>query len=74
MQQATMTERSSASNPTVEHPWAKTKEEVTSFYNVDEATGLTEERVREGLQRYGHNGTKLSLHLPPTHSLTLVDF
>jgi magnesium-transporting ATPase (P-type) len=56
-----MTERSSASKLTVEHPWAKTKEEVTSLFNVDEAIGLTEERVREDLQRYGHNGTAFPL-------------
>ena len=56
MHRTTVTRRSSNPKSIIDHPWTKTIEEVTSFYNVDEEVGLSEERVREDLERYGPNG------------------
>ncbi|CAF1627422.1 unnamed protein product, partial [Adineta ricciae] len=39
----------------IEYPWAKTKEDVAAFYTVDEAKGLSDERVKRDLERYGPN-------------------
>ncbi len=41
---------------TLDAPWTKTKEEIANFYKVEETKGLTEERVRQDLERYGPNG------------------
>jgi hypothetical protein len=40
----------------IDYPWTKTKEDVAAFYNVEEAKGLSEERVKRDLERYGPNG------------------
>ena len=53
------THRASISKLHMEYPWTKTKEEIANFYDVDEAQGLTEERVRKDLERYGPNGKKI---------------
>ena len=45
----------------------KTKQEITSFYDVDETQGLTEERVRKDLERYGPNGKKISIFIQMNH-------
>ncbi|CAF1543866.1 unnamed protein product, partial [Adineta ricciae] len=45
----------SISNQVIEYPWAKTKEDVAAFYTVDEAKGLSDERVKRDLERYGPN-------------------
>lgn len=46
------------SNPLVviDYPWTKTKEDVAAFYTVDEMKGLSDERVKRDLERYGPNG------------------
>ena len=48
--------RSSVSVAVIDYPWAKTKEDVSAFYNVEESKGLSEERVKRDLERYGPNG------------------
>jgi hypothetical protein len=40
----------------IDYPWTKTKEDVAAFYNVEETKGLSEERVKRDLERYGPNG------------------
>jgi hypothetical protein len=40
----------------IDYPWTKTKEDVAAFYNVEESKGLSEERVKRDLERYGPNG------------------
>jgi magnesium-transporting ATPase (P-type) len=59
------THRSSVSVPNIilDKPWTKSKEEVANYYKVDEANGLTEERVRQDLERYGPNGKKTPFKL-----------
>ena len=40
----------------------KSVEEVLDFFNVDEATGYTDDQVKTGIEKYGPNGkTFLSL-------------
>ncbi len=48
--------RSSTPKLSLDYPWTKTTEDIISFYDVDESKGLTEERVRKDLERYGPNG------------------
>ncbi len=48
--------RSSSSMIIIDYPWTKTKEDVAAFYNVEETKGLSEERVKRDLERYGPNG------------------
>ena len=48
--------RSSNSKTVIDYPWTKTIEDVTKQYDVNEEVGLSEERVREDLARYGPNG------------------
>lgn len=48
--------RSSSSMVIIDYPWTKTKEDVAAFYNVEETKGLSEERVKRDLERYGPNG------------------
>ncbi len=40
----------------IDYPWTKTKEDVAAFYTVEEAKGLSEERIKRDLERYGPNG------------------
>jgi magnesium-transporting ATPase (P-type) len=47
--------RSSSSMVIIDYPWTKTKEDVAAFYNVEESKGLSEERVKRDLERYGPN-------------------
>lgn len=56
MHRTNTTDRSSTSKSVLEYPWTKTKEDIASFYKVDEAKGLSEERAREDLEKYGPNG------------------
>lgn len=56
MHRTDTTDGSSNSKLILDSPWTKTKEDIASFYKVDEAKGLTEERVRQDLERYGPNG------------------
>jgi hypothetical protein len=51
-----MTHRVSIPKLVLDYPWTKTKDDIASFYNVDETEGLSEERVRQDLERYGPNG------------------
>ncbi|UJR09377.1 hypothetical protein I4U23_013620 [Adineta vaga] len=55
MHRPSMAHRSSVSMIVIDYPWTKTKEDVASFYNVEEAKGLSEERVKRDLERYGPN-------------------
>ncbi len=48
--------RASSSMVVIDYPWTKTKEDVAAFYNVEETKGLSEERVKRDLERYGPNG------------------
>jgi len=56
MHRTNTTQRSSAPTSVLENPWTKTKEEIATYYKVDETKGLSEERVRQDLERYGPNG------------------
>ncbi len=56
MHRTNTTQGSSAPKSVLENPWTKTKEEIATFYKVDETKGLSEERVRQDLERYGPNG------------------
>lgn len=56
MRQSSVTNRSSDSKLTLEAPWTRTTEYIASFYKVDEDKGLSEERVRQDLEKYGPNG------------------
>ncbi len=60
MHRTKATRRSSVSKLVLEYPWTKTKEDVASYYTVDESNGLTEERVRQDLERYGPNGNEIN--------------
>ncbi|CAF4115864.1 unnamed protein product, partial [Adineta steineri] len=55
MHQSSVTRRPSTSKLVLEHPWAKTREDISTYYSVDETTGLSEERVRQDLEKYGPN-------------------
>lgn len=57
MHRSGMSRRVSTSLAVIDYPWAKTKEDVAAFYTVDETKGLSEERVKRDLERYGPNGT-----------------
>lgn len=63
MHRPSATHRSSISNIAIDYPWTKTKEDVAAFYNVEETKGLSEERVKRDLERYGPNGNKNRLNL-----------
>lgn len=54
--------RSSVSMVVIDYPWTKTKEDVAAFYNVEETKGLSEERVKRDLERYGPNGKTYTIH------------
>ena len=56
MHRSNVTRRMSNTLLVIEYPWAKTKEDVAAFYTVDEAKGLSDERVKRDLERYGPNG------------------
>ncbi len=56
MHRSNVTRRSSTSTLIIDYPWTKMKEDVAAFYNVEETKGLTEERVKRDLERYGPNG------------------
>jgi len=56
MHRPSMGHRSSISMIVIDYPWTKTKEDVAAFYNVEESKGLSEERVKRDLERYGPNG------------------
>ena len=56
MHRPSVVRRSSNATIVIDYPWTKTKEDTASFYKVDEAKGLSEERVRQDLERYGPNG------------------
>ncbi|CAF1095116.1 unnamed protein product [Adineta ricciae] len=55
MHRPSMAHRSSVSMIVIDYPWTKTKEDVAAFYNVEEIKGLSEERVKRDLERYGPN-------------------
>ena len=56
MRRSSLTHRSSVPKVVLDYPWTKTKEDTASYYKVDETQGLSEERVRQDLERYGPNG------------------
>lgn len=60
MHRPNVVRRSSNATINIDYPWTKTKEDVAAFYTVDETKGLSEERVKRDLERYGPNG-KLKL-------------
>jgi len=55
MHRPSMAHRASISMIVIDYPWTKTKEDVAAFYNVEETKGLSEERVKRDLERYGPN-------------------
>ncbi|CAF2080182.1 unnamed protein product [Rotaria magnacalcarata] len=55
MHRPSMAHRASVSMVVIDYPWTKTKEDVAAFYNVEETKGLSEERVKRDLERYGPN-------------------
>ncbi|CAF4784287.1 unnamed protein product, partial [Rotaria socialis] len=55
MHRPSVARRSSVSVVVIDYPWTKTKEDVAAFYNVEETKGLSEERVKRDLERYGPN-------------------
>lgn len=58
MHRPSVARRSSMSMIVIDYPWTKTKEDVAAFYNVEETKGLSEERVKRDLERYGPNGKR----------------
>ena len=68
MHRSSVTRRSSTSKVAVDFPWTKTVDDVTSSYKVDLSKGLTEERARADLERYGPNGNHLSTSSLRTNS------
>ncbi len=56
MHRPSVVRRSSTSAVNIDYPWTKTKEDVAAFYTVEESKGLSEERVKRDLERYGPNG------------------
>jgi hypothetical protein len=56
MHRSSLSQRSSTPKLVLDNPWTKTKEDVANHYKVDETVGLTEERVRQDLEKYGPNG------------------
>ena len=63
MHRPSATHRASISNIAIDYPWTKTKEDVAAFYNVEETKGLSEERVKRDLERYGPNGETILFDL-----------
>lgn len=51
-----MTNRSFTPKLVIDYPWTKDIADILNLYDVNEDVGLTEERVRQDLQRYGPNG------------------
>ena len=56
MHRSNLGRRASTATIVIDYPWTKTKEDVAAFYNVEENKGLSEERVKRDLERYGPNG------------------
>ena len=59
MHRPSLARRASSSMVIIDYPWTKTKEDVAAFYNVEETKGLSEERVKRDLERYGPNGNSI---------------
>ncbi|CAF3436937.1 unnamed protein product [Rotaria socialis] len=55
MHRTSLNRQSSFPKLGLDAPWTKTKDDVAGFYKVDEAKGLSEERVRQDLETYGPN-------------------
>ncbi|CAF0829589.1 unnamed protein product [Didymodactylos carnosus] len=55
MHRPSIAHRASISLIVIDYPWTKTKEDVLAFYNAEESKGLSEERVKRDLERYGFN-------------------
>ena len=74
MHRTSIIRRSSMSMMIIDYPWTKTKEDVAAFYNVEETKGLSEERVKRDLERYGPNGNEKTSHnnLTSYHSTAFV--
>lgn len=56
MRRTSVSRRSSNATAIINYPWTKIKEEIATFYNVDESKGLSDEQVKQNLERYGPNG------------------
>jgi len=56
MHRSNVGRRSSTSALVIDYPWTKMKEDVAAFYTVEESKGLSEERVKRDLERFGPNG------------------
>ena len=56
MHRPSVARRASSSMIVIDYPWTKTKEDVAAFYTVDDAKGLSEERVKRDFERYVPNG------------------
>lgn len=59
MNRTNATQRSSESKVVLEYPWTETTEAIAHSYSVDEAQGLSEQRVRQDLEKYGPNGKQI---------------
>ncbi|CAF0961734.1 unnamed protein product [Rotaria sordida] len=55
MQQSIIRRRSSIAKLVLDFPWTKTKEDIVDFFHVEESKGLSQERVKRDLERYGPN-------------------
>ncbi|CAF3803239.1 unnamed protein product, partial [Rotaria sordida] len=55
MQQSIIRRRSSIAKLVLDYPWTKTKEDIVDFFHVEESKGLSQERVKRDLERYGPN-------------------
>ncbi len=64
MHRSSLGRRASTSTIVIDYPWTKTKEDVAAFYNVEETKGLSEERVKRDLERYGPNGKIIEKKIP----------
>jgi Ca2+ transporting ATPase len=47
----------------MESTWAKSKEDVLKYFNVDENKGYSDEQVKKAQEKYGPNGMSVFLAL-----------
>lgn len=47
----------------MEYAHTKSVEEVCDYFNVEETSGLTDEQIKKGLEKYGPNGKLFSFKI-----------
>jgi len=56
MQRETTTDRSTSPKSVLDYPWTKTVDEIKQAYDVNDDVGLSDDRIEQGLRKYGPNG------------------